>query len=447
MKNFGFWTLTFLVVANMIGAGVFTTSGFALADLGSPGLVVIAWCVGGLIAVAGAFSYGLLVRAMPASGGEYLFLSRSLHPAAGFIAGWVSLIAGFSGAIAFAASAFESYLSGVVLRPDWLPSGVWAIVAILIAGAIHGIRPRAGAGVQNTVVVLKLVLLVAVLGVAAASLRYDDAVGRLTLGENPNAPAEVADTALAGWSLVSAMAGSLVWISLSYSGFNAAVYVAGEVTDAKRIVPLSLLSGTVLVVVLYVMLNAVFVYAPPPERVAGQEDVAAIAAESLGGASFEIFVRYTIVACLLTSVFSMMMAAPRVYAKMADDGLMPAMLRFQGDSPVVATVIQVVLAVVLVLVSSLQGLLSYLGLTLSISAACSVACLLLPSVRIKPILHPVHWLPIMYVSCTLIAAALLTIRDPWQIVGTVVTFALGGLGYVLARSQGGSPLEDATPLR
>ncbi len=424
MKNFGFWTLTFLVVANMIGAGVFTTSGFALADLGSPGLVVWAWAIGGMIAIAGAFSYAMLVRAMPHSGGEYLFLSRKVHPLAGFIAGWVSLIAGFSGAIAFAATAFESYVMGVWSRPHWLPEGTWAIAAIIAAGAIHGWRPRAGAWVQNLVVVMKLVLLAAVLGYAAFAMDAGDVSPEFVHG----------DESMTGWTLVSAMAGSLVWISLSYSGFNAAVYVADEVRDARRVVPRALVTGTVVVVVLYVLLNAIFVYIPPAEDIVGQADVAAIAARSLGGAKFETFVRLTIVACLLTSVFSMMMAAPRVYAKMADDGLLPGGLRFQGESPLAATCIQIVLAVCLVLASDLQGLLSYLGLTLSICAACSVCTLLLPSVRTQAIWHPVHWLPLLYIACTLIAAAILTINDPWQIAGTVLTFGLGAIGYGLSTS-------------
>ena len=163
-----------------------------------------------------------------------------------------------------------------------------------------------------------------------------------------------------------------MWISLSYSGFNAAVYLAGEVKDAKRIVSQSLVAGTGVVVVLYLLLNSVFVYAAPPASIAGQPDVAAIVAHSLGGVGFEKFVRWTIAACLMTSVLSMMMAAPRVYAKMADDGLLPWFVRFQCDSPTYATALQGVLAIFLVLTSSLQGLLSYLGLTLSLSSACSV---------------------------------------------------------------------------
>ena len=125
--RFGLLTLVGLVVANMIGAGVFTTSGFALADLGTPDRVMLAWLTGGLLAVCGALSYGALVRRMTESGGEYLFLSRAIHPAAGFVAGWVSLLAGFTGAIALAATALEAYLLPAGTRPGWIPEDAVAL--------------------------------------------------------------------------------------------------------------------------------------------------------------------------------------------------------------------------------------------------------------------------------------------------------------------------------
>ena len=107
-QPFGLWSATFLVVANMIGAGVFTTSGYSFGDLGDRQFVMLAWGIGSLIAICGAISYGQLAQRITESGGEYLFLSRMVHPAVGFIAGWVSLLAGFTGAIAVAATVFES---------------------------------------------------------------------------------------------------------------------------------------------------------------------------------------------------------------------------------------------------------------------------------------------------------------------------------------------------
>lgn len=421
-KKYGFWTLTFLVVANMIGAGVFTTSGFALQDLGSPRLVVAAWVVAGAIALSGAIGYGLLVRKMPESGGEYLFLSRAAHPLLGFIAGWVSLIAGFSGAIALAASTFEAYLLPEEMRPEWLPKSALAVAVIVLAGASHGLRARVGAVAQNAVVVVKLGLLTGIILFAVSQSPWEGWAAPQAGGDG-----------LAGWALVSAFASSLVWISLSYSGFNAAVYVAEEVDDAPRTIPKAMLAGTIGVLILYVVLNAVFVYAPPLDLVKGQEDVAAITARALGGDAFAFFVRVTIAVCLLTSVFSMLMAAPRVYAKMADDGLMPRFLRFEGSAPRAAIVAQVVLAGLLAMFSSIQSLLSYLGLTLSLSAAGSVLCLFLPRGRVKPLAHPIHLFPAFYVVATLVAGAIMAWDRPWQVVGTALTFAIGILAYGCVR--------------
>jgi APA family basic amino acid/polyamine antiporter len=418
-KHFGFWTLLFLVVANMVGAGVFTTSGFTLRDLGSPHLVVAAWAIAGLIAVCGAVGYGQLARWLPESGGEYLFLSRAAHPLLGFVAGWVSLIAGFSGAIAYAARALESYLAPVADRPDWLPSGGVAVLAIVAAGLFHGWRPRLGAALQNGVVALKLLLLAAFLSYAATQATSH------TWHAQP-----LVEAPSSAWQTAAALAGSLVWISLSYSGFNAAVYIAGEADDARRIVPSAMMCATLLVAVLYVLLNAVFVYAAPAEAIAGQDDVAAVAARWLGGAGFAHFVRVCICAALLTSVLSMMLAAPRVYAKMADDGWLPGVLRITGQAPTAAVVTQVTIAAALVLLyETLEGLLAYLSLTLSLSAACSVACLFLPSVRRLPLWHPALWLPAFYVVSTVFVGLALIANDWLPAVGTVVTFAAGAALY------------------
>ncbi len=417
--QFGLWTLTFLVIANMVGAGVFTTSGFAIEGLGSPGRVVWAWVVGGVIALAGVLSYGQLARIMPESGGEYLYLSRAAHPLLGFVAGWVSLVAGFTGAIALAATAFEGYVLPAQLRPSWLPADALAIMVVVAGGMSHGIKPRGGAVLQNAIVVLKLCLFLGFLSLAAFQLPTDVWQGKAL----PDATTGI-------WATSAAFATALVWISLSYSGFNAAVYVAGEAKDPKSTVPKAMLMGTCIVLVLYVLLNAVFVYAPPTEQIVGKPDVAAVAAHWLGGRYAATFVRVLIAISLLTSVSSMMMAAPRVYAKMADDGLLPRFLRLREDAPRQAVTAQVVLAIIYILVSSLRGLLSYLGLTLSLCAVLSVGCLFLPSVRQRP--H--RWMSfgpaILYIICTMTAVVIMAFDDPSQMLGTAVTFALGILVYL-----------------
>ena len=416
VRTLGLFSLVCLIIANMVGAGVFTTSGFALGDLGSANRVVAAWLVGGVIALSGAVSYGGLVRRMTESGGEYLFLSRVIHPVAGFIAGWVSLLAGFTGAIAFAARAFETY--ALPTRPEWLPSGALAIGMVVAAAFLHGVRVQAGAATQNVAVVLKVVMIAGFLLFAAFVA--------LTQGAAPAPP-------VVGPFSLTVFAGSLVWISLSYSGFNAAVYVAGEAKDAKRNAPRALWIGTAIVTVLYIALNAAFVYLPPFEAVVGREDVAAAAALAIGGQGAAFVIRFITVVALATSVFSLIMAGPRVYARMADDGVFPRWFRFGGHgAPTAAIVGQAAFAIVVIALSDLRGLLGYLGFTLSISAALSVASLFVIAKREgrQAVAVPGYpFTPLFYVLVTLILAGMAGMREPVQLLTALITIVSGSVVF------------------
>ena len=427
-RPFGLPSLSALVVANMIGAGVFTTSGFALADLGRPSFVLAAWAVGGGLALCGALSYGALARRMAESGGEYLFLARAVHPLAGFLAGWVSLLAGFTGALAFAAEALEVYAAPPGSALGALPSGTVATAALVLAGLLHGWRVRIGAVPQNVAVVVKLGLL-ALFAVAAA----------LSTPAWMGGPLPGASGAPVAFSL-TAFAGSIVWISLSYSGFNAAVYVAGEARDARRTVPRSMWTATLVVTVLYLALNAVFVLAPPPDVIAGREDIAAVAARFIGGETFAAAVRVLIALALWTSVSAMTLAGPRVYAKMAEDGLFPrALLPTSGATagpPRAAIALQVALATVAVWISGIEGLLSYLGFTLWLSTAATVAVLFLLRRRegIKAVPVPGYpVVPALYVGAVLVFAMLAAFRAPAELAAAAVTLVLGTVAYFVLR--------------
>jgi APA family basic amino acid/polyamine antiporter len=413
-------TLVGLIVANMIGAGVFTTSGFALADLGSANRVMLAWVLGGIIALCGALSYGGLARRFTESGGEYLFLSRALHPLAGFIAGWVSLLAGFTGAIAFAALAFETYISP--LLDFTLPPKSLAIALIVTAALLHGARVGAGVGVQNVVVFLKFALIIIFIAAAiyAAKIIGADSVV-------PPAPE---------FSL-TAFAGSLVWISLSYSGFNAAVYVAGETRDAQTVVPRAMWIGTLIVTILYLVLNSIFVYLAPYEAIVGREDVAASAAQSIGGQSLALLVRAIIALSLLTSVFAMIMVGPRVYAKMAEDKVFPNVFRFQGDVPRAAIALQAVAGILVVAFSTLKNLLSYLGFTLSLSAALTVFCLfLIPKADSQSVKIPGYpFAPVLFVGATVFLATLAVWRNLAELIATFLTVLSGVVLYFILKSR------------
>ena len=406
----------------MIGAGVFTTSGFAMGDLGSPVYVLAAWVVGGLVALLGALSYGALARLIPLSGGEYIFLSRSIHPMVGFIAGWVSLLAGFTGAIAYAAITFEAYLSPLLGEAN-LPPKLLATVVILAAVLIHGLRVKGGAITQNFAVVAKLVLLCGFILFAFLWSAPSGWVGvaAYRIGE----PAEFSITA---FSL------TLMWVSFSYSGFNAAVYIAGEVENARTLIPRAMFYGTAITITLYILLNIIFVFAPAPESIAFQQDVAAIAAQALGSERLSLVVRLIIIIALFTSVSAMVMVGPRVYARMADDGLMPSILRFTGETPLSSIVMQAALAIGLVWIAGLRELLSYLGFTLGLSAALAVASVFV-LVRRRPETRPnlpgYPWAPAGFILFTLLFSVLAAMRNPWEMVAALLTIGSAIIVYLV----------------
>ena len=400
----------------MVGAGVFTTSGFALADLGTPQRVMAAWAVGGVLALMGALCYGALAARLAESGGEYLFLSRTVHPFAGFLAGWVSLWAGFTGAIAFAAEALQVYLATWV--PEGLPLDLVGSAAIVLAGAVHTAGVRPGAWLQNAAVATKLGLLAVFVVLGWSALPEPvPAVEPGGLGLGP-------------------FAVTLMWVSLSYSGWNAAVYVAGEARDAERTLPRSLLAGTLVVTALYLALNWIFVRAAPVEDLAGRQDVAAIAARALGGARLESIVRLVLVLALFTSVSSMVMIGPRVYARMAEDGLFPRLFAFTGRTPVAAIWLQVALSVAILWASGLRQQLSNLGWILSLFTAVTVIGLM--RLRLREGAERVRvpgwpWLPACFILAVLALTAIMAVVRTAELVPAGAVLASGGAAYLVLR--------------
>ncbi len=419
----GLTSTTAIVAASMIGAGVYVSSGYLIADLGSAGWVLLAWIVGGVIAFCGATVYAALSTQFTESGGEYLFLARAFHPVAGLMAGWVSLLAGFTGAIALAAKTCEAYLVPMLpMTLATLPPKSIAISLVLVCIAMNLIRTGLADGVQRLVVLLKLVLIAGFAIVA--------------LSKFPDAWTGYREASHAPWPGALKFSTALMWISLSYCGFNAAIYMASEVRDPSRNVPRGILAGTGLVTFVYLLLNSIFVLVPSQSMIQGQEDVAAIAAESLGGSTFVFWVRTIIVLSLASSVSAMTMAGPRVYAKMAQDGFLPAMFSAAGRPTRSTVLLQGALAIVVIAITSIQSLLSYLGFTLSVTAALTCSLIFLPAQRTSAKRIPLYPLsPIVFIVGTAVTASLAAAREPVQGVAAIVTILLGAVLYVAGRGS------------
>ncbi len=416
------FSLTLLVVASMVGAGVYTTSGYAIGDLGNRWLVMATWLIAAGVAMCGAVSYGMLADRLCENGGEYLYLSRYAHRSLGFVAGWVSFLAGFTGAGALAAIAFDRYAWPIDQRPGWLPPGSLGVIMVLGLTAVHVGGGRRGVLSQNAMVIGKLVLLAAfiIIGWIAFpswSSNQSDALDFPILGFNP-------------WD----MATTVMWVSLSYTGFNAAIYVAGQTRTDSGDVRRAMIDGTLAVTVIYLLLNAVFVFAPDPARIAYREDVATVAAMDIGGPWLALMVRAAILIGLATSVSSILMTGPRVYAKMAEDGYFPAYFAAAGSATSRANMLQGLSIVLVVFVTGLPGLLSYLGLTLSLCSAATVSTLAFHRQlgQDRRVIRWVDAFPIVYVISTLVIATMATINRPVQAIATLVTIIIGLSCYAVA---------------
>ena len=420
-RSLGLGSATTLVAASMIGVGVYTTSGYTLAALGDPRLVVAAWFVGGFIAICGALGYSSLAERFPESGGEYLFLSETLHPVAGLMAGWVSLLAGFTGAIAIAALGFESYLRPL-LNTENLPGGSIAISSVLLVAIMHTIGVRSAARTQDFFVVVKMVLIAGFITYAIMNLSH------WAGGKHES----ISTTTIAAPSIFEFVK-QLVYISFSFAGFNAAIYISSEIRSPKRNVPRAMIGGTLTVTLIYIALNIIFVYAP--ERTVATEpdnisQIAATAAQTIGGASFASVVRIIICLSLFTSVSAMVMTGPRVYAKMADDRFLPRFFQYKTETPVVAIWFQAILAIAVISLATISELLGYLGLTLSLCSALTISMVFRMRMMDATTKLPLFGIPAaIYVAATLFLAVLYGINDYKQGIASGITLLLGLIVY------------------
>ncbi|MCB9562386.1 MAG: APC family permease [Kofleriaceae bacterium] len=367
-RRLGFVVAAAIVVANMIGTGVFTSGGFQAAALHDPGTMMVAWVLGGVLALCGAAAYAELGAMMPEAGGEYVYLREAYHPVVGFLSGWVSLFAGFSAPIAGAALAFAAY-GGAIFPALKDPTSQKALAVGLVVAmtALHGFDTVVGGRIQAGFSTAKAALIVVFIGAALL-------VGG---GDAGHFAAQGDGLATIG---TEAFGVSLMYVSFAYSGWNAAAYIAGDIREPARTIPRALLAGTALVTVLYVGLNLVFIWALGPERMATGADggpiveVGDAAARVLFGDGAGRLFSSMIALGLISAVSAMVMAGPRVYAAMADDGALPGLLAWRSARgvPLVAVLLQGAVATTVVLLGDLAKVMRYVGFTLSIFAALAV---------------------------------------------------------------------------
>jgi len=376
LRQLGLVSATALVISNMVGTGIFTTTGFLAGDLGDPSIVLGIWVVGAIVALAGAFCYSELGINFPSSGGEYVYLTEAYGPTWGFMEGWISFTAGFSAPIALAALAFSDYLgyffpgvkqaSSTAIGP-FTVGGAQVVASVLIVcfAALNLFGIRLAASVQNVLTAVKLSVIVGFLVFAFA-------IGKGDWGNFGQMAVRTSTSPL--WEQ---FATSLIFIYVAYSGWNAATYVAGELRTPERTLPLALTLGTTLVAALFVGLNIAYIYAQPLEQMKGVVAVGSLSASNLFGPEVASLFSGLMAVSLLATVNAMVTIGPRVYYAMAQNkAFFPAAARVheRWRTPYVAIAMQGACAVAMCFLS-FRDLMFYVGFLLNAFSVLAVASL------------------------------------------------------------------------
>lgn len=432
-----------VVVANMIGTGVFTSLGFQLLDfpVGIPDAftILLLWLTGGIIALCGAFVYAEVATTLKESGGEYLFLSRIYHPSLGFASAFISLFAGFAAPVCANAIALGTYSSPIFgfTDADVIELGMFkfplykivSIAVIVVLSLVHIAGVKTGGTVQTILTIIKLSL-IAFFCLAPFFIGNTDGVSSFA----PTANTYTYTTSIA-------FAGALVYVMYAYSGWNASAYIAGNVINPIKNIPRSIILGTLLVTVVYVCLNAMFLYAAPIASLKGKYDIGNEVALHLFGKDIGVVFSGLFSLALLSTISSMIIAGPRVMERVGQD--YPVFFKLTrnsaGGTPVNAIILQSAIAVIMVLFSDLGSIIEYISITLLIFSLLTVLGVFLlrkkmPSVeKFKAPLYPIT--PIVFIIATLWMVVFFVMQKPMNLVYSIGTILVGLLLYIYASKK------------
>jgi APA family basic amino acid/polyamine antiporter len=429
----GFNTAVSIVIANMIGTGVFTSLGFQVLGIESGFAIIMLWVVGGVLALCGALTYGEIGAAFPESGGEYNYLSKLYHPAVGFVSGWVSVTVGFAAPIAAASMALGSYVNKVygTVNPVLLALSVIAIITV-----IHSINLKAGSLFQRIFTIVKVVCILMFVGFGLFHVPQHT----VNFSADTNAWNDIFSK---GFAI------SLIYVTYAYSGWNAASYISGEMKNAQRNLPRALFVGTLVVMVIYTLLNYVFLYSVPIPELKGVLEVGYLSANKIFGVQVGQFMSLIIAFLLISTISAMILAGPRVMKSMGSDikGLKFFATSNKNNVPYVAIIFQSVIAIVLVLTSSFQSLITYVGFTLNLFTFLTVLGIFILRYKHKHIvtsyktfLYPVT--PLLFLGILLFILSYIMVEKPVESLYGLGTVVLGLLIYFVTNKKDNNTVEE-----
>ena len=434
---------TNMVIANMVGTGIFTAIGYQVMNNGIPDpfSILIIWVIGGLLSLCGAFSYSEVASCVNRSGGEYSYLSDLYHPLVGFLSGWTSIIVGFSAAIAALGLAIGEYFLPLigfdkdytfnVLVFDISIQKLVALGAIIIIAGIHVRGIKFGGIFQNYITFFKLILISLILVLPFLFSDYEHSNIRFL------PTAETSKTILS-----SAFAGSLVWVMFSYSGWNASTYILKNLENPKKTLPFSLIFGTIFVTIIYVLLNFIFMYVASFKELEGQIDVGNIVMQKVLGKNTALIISGVFSFALLSGLSAMMMAGPRVAEEIGKDFHLFKLLAKQNrkGNPTSAIIFIASVSSLLVVFSSFKDMIEYIGITLTIFSFLTVsAVFIIRKKNIKNQLGVRCWgypfTPLLFQFLSLWMMYYFISEDPIKIVWCILTLMPAVLIYYISKSR------------
>lgn len=423
----GLATAVAIVVANMIGTGVFGSLGFQVAGIPSGFPIMLLWLLGGIVSFCGAVCYAELASIFPKSGGEYHLLSRAWNPFLGFLAGWLSVTVGFAAPVAANAALLGGYLGSITgLSPLWFGIPVVALVTLVHLGKLSNI------GIFQSGFTYAKVALILVLGGLAFAVGTAQPVSFLPQAGDGELIAS------------GSFAISLVYVLYAYTGWNAATYMMDEVKHPEKTVPLALLIGTTIVTALYIFINAAFLHATPIERMAGQAEVGLVAAEAILGPKGGMVMGILISFGLISTISSMTWAGPRVTAAIGrDHRRFQTLARTNGNGvPALAVILQSVIVLVLVASATFEQLINYVQALLTICSLLVVAGVAVLRIRRPDLARPFRaWgypvTPLIFGAVSLYVLWFQIQQKTTEFLYGLGTLALGVVVYLLfARGEG-----------
>ena len=355
-----------IVIANMVGTGVFTSLGYQTVDIKSIFVLLLLWFVGGVIALCGALNYGELAAMFPRSGGEYNYLSEIYSPVLGFLSGWISITVGFAVPIAAAAIALGRYASSVL---PVINGTLLAVIVVLLLTLIHAWDVKLGSEFQKYATSIKLILIIVFI-ISGFFVSEPQDISLMPVKGD------------AGLIFGSAFFISLAYVSFAYSGWNASAYLANEIDEPRKNVPRSLFIGTFLIIAVYVLINFIFLYTVPVAELATRQaadfskplEVGYVSAHKIFGTIGGKIMGGMIALLLVSTISAMIFAGPRVTQVMGEDIAILGKLAYRNKRgvPVYAVLLQSTVAIVLIITSSFDQIIMYIAFSLNIAAFVTV---------------------------------------------------------------------------